>query len=256
MFADAHAHIDDPILAAREEEVLQDAKKAGVGLIVNASSDLPSSEATVALATRRPEVYAVIGVHPHEAKTYTSEVEKKIVSLAKNKKVVALGEIGLDYHYDLSPRDVQKQVLEREIMLAAELNLPVVFHVREAYEDFNEIIERTSKYLTRGALLHCYGGSAELAKYYLKKIDAHFSFGGVLTFAKHKEEVLKVIPKERLMLETDCPYMTPVPYRGTPNEPKHIPIIADKMAELKGLTREEVEKVTTENVLRFYSIKL
>ena len=127
MYIDAHAHIDDPILSPRKEEVLRAAKEAGVGVIVNASSDLPSSEASVALAARHSEVYAVIGVHPHEAKTYSDEVEKRIVELAKRPKVVALGEIGLDYHYDLSPREVQQAVLEREIQLAAELSLPVVF---------------------------------------------------------------------------------------------------------------------------------
>ena len=256
MFIDAHAHLDDPALCSREEQIIADAKAAGVNVIVNASSDIPSSEASVALAARRREVYAVVGVHPHEAKTYSAEAESRLIDLAKADKVVAFGEIGLDYHYDLSPREVQKEVLERELQLAAELKLPIVFHVREAYEDFNAILERNKRYLTSGILLHCYGGSAELAKYYTRRFDAHFSFGGVLTFAKRKEEVLFEIPAERLLLETDCPYMTPVPFRGTPNEPKHIPLIAAKMAELKGLSREETERVTTENALRFYSIKL
>jgi len=256
MLIDAHAHLDDPILAPREEEVIAAAKEAGVSVIVNASSDLPSSEASVALAGRHKEVYAVIGVHPHEAKTYSSEVEKKLCLLAEDRKVVAFGEIGLDYHYDLSPREDQKAVLEREIALAAELSLPVVFHVREAYEDFNAIIQRNKRYLTRGALLHCYGGSAELAKYYSGEMDAYFSFGGVLTFAKHKDVVLAAISEKRLLLETDCPYMTPVPFRGTPNEPKYIPLVRDKMAELTGRSAEEVERQTTENVLRFYSIKV
>ena len=256
MFIDAHAHLDDPALAPREAEILAAAKEAGVGVIVNASSDLPSSEASAALASRRAEVYAVVGVHPHEAKTYDEEVERRLVALCAQPKVVAFGEIGLDYHYDLSPRDVQKQVLEREIQLAAELGLPVVFHVREAYEDFNAIIERNKRYLKKGVLLHCYGGSAELAKYYSKNFDAYFSFGGVLTFAKHKDLVLAEIPEDRLLLETDCPYMTPVPFRGTPNEPKNIPIVAQKMAELKGLSRDYIEEITTGNALRFYKIAL
>ena len=256
MFVDAHAHLDDPILAPREEEILAAAKEAGVGVIVNAPSDLPSSEASVALASRRENVYAVIGVHPHEAKTYSEEVEKRLFALAKNKKVVAFGEIGLDYHYDLSPREEQKAVLEREIEVAAELSLPVVFHVREAYEDFNRIIEKKKSYFKNGVLLHCYGGSAELARYYQKEFDAYFSFGGVLTFAKHKDLVLAEIKQERLLLETDCPYMTPVPFRGTPNEPKYIPLVAEKMGELTGQTREDVEMFTTENALRFYRITL
>lgn len=256
MFVDAHAHLDDEALSSREEEILAAAKEAGVGVIVNASSDLASSERSVALASRRKEVYAVIGVHPHEASAYSDETEKALFRLAENEKVVAFGEIGLDYHYDLSPRDVQKEVLEREILLADELSLPVVFHVREAYEDFNTIVERNLSHLKNGCLLHCYSGSAELAKYYSSRLDAFFSFGGVLTFAKHKDAVLAAIPNDRLLLETDCPYMTPVPFRGTKNEPKYIPIIAEKMAELKGLSLSEVEKMTTKNALAFYGIEL
>ena len=256
MYVDAHAHLDDPILAPREAEILANAEAAGVGIIINASSDLPSSLSSVELSARHENVYAVIGVHPHEAKTYTSTTEARLFALAKEKKVVAFGEIGLDYHYDLSPRDVQKEVLERELWVANELSLPVVFHVREAYEDFNEIIERNRKLLANGMLLHCYSGSAELAKYYSRRFDAYFSFGGALTFAKHKDLVLAEIPESRLLLETDCPYMTPVPYRGTPNEPKYIPTIAEKAASLKGLSRERIEEITTENALRFYRIKL
>lgn len=256
MFIDAHAHLDDELLEAREAEVIAAAKEAGVGVIVNASSDLPSSEKSVALAARREEVYAVIGVHPHEAKTYTDEVESRLVSLSKKKKVVAFGEIGLDYHYDLSPRDVQQAVLEREICLADELGLPVVFHVREAYEDFNRIIERQKARLRHGVLLHCYSGSAELAQYYRERFGAKFSFGGVLTFAKHKEAVLQAAGMENILLETDCPYMTPVPFRGTPNEPKYIPLIAAKMSELLGVSVEEIAEKTTENALAFYGIEM
>ena len=256
MFIDSHAHLDDEAIASREEEIVQAAKEAGVGVIVNASSDLPSSRASVALAARRENIYAVIGVHPHEAKTYSPEVENEIVRLSREPKIVAIGEIGLDYHYDLSPRDVQQSVLEREIALADELGLPVVFHVREAYEDFNAIIERNLNKFSHGALLHCYSGSAELAKYYSDKLDAYFSFGGVLTFAKHKDAVLAAIPKNRLLLETDCPYMTPVPHRGEKNEPKYIPLIAAKMAELTGLSLAEIERITTENALSFYKIRV
>ena len=252
MLVDAHAHLDDPILAPREAEVVAAAKEAGVGLIVNASSDLPSSEASVALAKRWEEIYAVIGVHPHEAKTYTPEVEARLALLASEPEVVAFGEIGLDYHYDLSPREDQRAVLEREIHVAAELCLPIVFHVREAYEDFNAIIEKNEKYLTRGVLLHCYSGSAELAKYYSNRFDAYFSFGGVLTFAKHKDEVLRVIPQDRLLLETDCPYLAPEPFRGRRNMSAYLPCVVRTIAEIKEIPPEEVEAVTWENALRFY----
>ena len=254
MYVDAHAHLDDELLAGRTEEIVRAANEAGVGIIVNASSDLPSSERSVSLADQYDCVYAVVGVHPHEAKTYDDEVEKRLIALAKHPKVVAFGEIGLDYHYDLSPRDVQKEVLEREILLADKLSLPVVFHVREAYEDFNAIIERNAAHLTHGVLLHCYSGSAELAKYYRERFGAKFSFGGVLTFAKHKDVVLAAAGMENVLLETDCPYMTPVPFRGTPNEPKYIPLVAAKMAELTGLSLEDIERKTTENARSFYGI--
>jgi len=254
MYIDAHAHLDDEALCERESAVVAAARAAGVGVIINASSDLPSSERSVALAEKYEDVYAVIGVHPHEAKTYTDEVEARLIELSKHPKVVAFGEIGLDYHYDLSPRDVQQEILEREIRLAARLGLPVVFHVREAYEDFNRIIERNKEYLGNGVLLHCYSGSAELAEYYRKNFGAKFSFGGVLTFAKHKDVVLRAAGIENVMLETDCPYMTPVPHRGTPNEPKYIPLVAAKMAELYGADVGEIEKRTTENAMRFYRL--
>ena len=254
MYVDAHAHLDDELLAGRTEEIVRAANEAGVGIIVNASSDLPSSERSVSLADQYDCVYAVVGVHPHEAKTYDDEVEKRLIALAKHPKVVAFGEIGLDYHYDLSPRDVQQAVLEREILLADELSLPVVFHVREAYEDFNAIIERNAAHLRHGVLLHCYSGSAELAKYYRERFGAKFSFGGVLTFAKHKDVVLAAAGMENVLLETDCPYMTPVPFRGTPNEPKYIPLVAAKMAELTGLSLEDIERKTTENARSFYGI--
>lgn len=255
MFVDSHAHLDDEKLRGREDEIVKAAADNGVNVIINAGCDLATSIASVELSERFSGIYATVGVHPHEADGYNPEVEKELMALATKNKAVAWGEIGLDYHYDFSPRENQKEVLARQLAVADEVKKPIVFHVREAYEDFNNILKNAKTKINSGILLHCYSGSAELAEYYSKEYDAYFSFGGSMTFAKHKAEVLARIPKERLLLETDCPYMTPVPYRGTSNEPKYIPINAAKMAELTNLSVEEIEKITTENALRFYGIK-
>ena len=253
---DSHCHISDEAFDENRDALIDEIRASSVALCTDVGSDLATSLKCAETVEKYDFVYAAAGCHPHEAKDFNEAQMEQIRALLTLPKVKAWGEIGLDYHYDLSPREDQRRVLEREIALAEELGLPIVFHVREAYEDFNAIIKRNKKHLTRGVLLHCYGGSAELAKYYLGEMDAHFSFGGVLTFAKHKDLVLANIPAERLLLETDCPYMTPVPFRGTPNEPKYIPLVRDKMAELKGLSREEIERTTTENALAFYKIKL
>ena len=233
------------------DRILSDAREQEVSCILT-GSDAADNE-KVYRYTLSHDVWGTAGIHPHNAESdrdFLSELD----SFIGDPKLAAAGEIGLDYHYDLSPRDVQQAVLEREIRLAHELGLPLVFHVREAYEDFNAIIERNREYLKSGVLLHCYSGSAELAKYYRERFGAKFSFGGVLTFAKHKDVVLQAAGIENVMLETDCPYMTPVPHRGTPNEPKYIPLIAEKMAELYGVDVKAIERVTTENAKRFYRL--
>ena len=258
MFIDAHAHLDDPVLAPRESEVLAAAKAAGVGAIVNASSDLPSSEASVALAARHPEVYAVVGVHPHEAKTYTAEVEKRLISLAKAPKVVAFGEIGLDYHYDLSPRDVQKQVFDEQLEMAFRLNKPVVLHIREAHGDATDMLTARWKAgrLPRG-VMHCYTGSWESAKQYLA-MGLYISFSGAVTFknAPKLAEVAVNTPAERLLIETDCPYMAPVPLRGRRNEPAFITHTFEKVAGLRGEDPEALAEQLWQNSCRALQIDL
>ena len=253
MYFDAHAHLDDeqfddlsPVI-----EAMQLARVEGV---VNAACDLKSCQTSQQLAHLYAWCYCTAGIHPHYAADVSPRDYDAIAAYAADKKCVAIGEIGLDYHYDFSPRDVQQQVFVRQLALAHDLHLPVVLHIREAYADANAILTANRSLLTDGVLLHCYSGSAQLVRDVYNPLDCYYSFGGAITFAKHKEEVLRAIPPQRLLLETDCPYMTPVPYRGTRNSPANIPIIAAKMAELTATTIEQVARLTTANAHRLYRL--
>jgi len=254
MLFDAHAHLNDSDLIGRIDELVQAYRKNGVGYVVNGGFDLPSSELGRDISDKYEDCYFTVGIHPHDSKLADKDMYDKFSSLATHPKAVAIGEIGLDYHYDLSPREVQAKVFVEQLELADSLKKPIVIHLREAYEDFNRLITDNRHYINNGMLLHCYSGSRELARDIYNKFDCYYSFGGILTFAKNKDKVLAVIPRNRIMLETDCPYMTPVPLRGTPNHPANLPFIRDKMAELMGISPEEVEEITTENGKRFFRI--
>ena len=255
MLFDAHAHLDDEKFGGELDGVVEKLLEAGVVGVVNAACDEDSCHTSLALAEKYPWCYFTVGIHPHCAKDYTPETEALIRRLAAHPKCVAVGEIGLDYHYDNSPREAQRAVFARQLVLADELGKPVVLHLREAYEDANQILAQHRDKLRNGVLLHCYSGSAELARDVYNGLDAYYSFGGAITFAKHKDKVLAVIPPERLLLETDCPYMTPVPLRGQRNDPSLLPYVCAKMAELIGKTPEEVALLTTQNARRFYRLE-
>lgn len=253
MYFDAHAHLDDeqfddliPVV-----EAMQQAAVCGV---VNASCDVASCHTSQQLARTYDWCYCTAGIHPHYAAEVTDADYDEVVQCAAYAKCVAIGEIGLDYHYDFSPREAQREVFVRQLALAHSLHLPVVLHLREAYADANAILLANRALLTDGVLLHCYSGSAELVRDVYNELDCYYSFGGALTFAKHKAEVLAAIPPQRLLLETDCPYMTPVPYRGTRNSPANLPLIAAKMAELLGMSVEQVAELTTQNAHRLYRL--
>ncbi|MBO4534531.1 MAG: TatD family hydrolase [Clostridia bacterium] len=254
MYFDAHTHLDDDKFLGEVSQVACRLVEAGVSGVVNAGCDLTSSVEGLMLAHTYPWCYATVGVHPHEASTVCEEVYPLLEMLAKDPRCVAVGEIGLDYHYDFSPREVQREVFIRQLELAHRLHLPVVLHLREAFGDTVEILNARRGLLTDGVLVHCYSGSAELARDFFNTLDAYYSFGGALTFAKHKEDVLSVIPRDRLLLETDAPYMTPVPHRGKRNEPALLPLTAAKMAEMLGMTLEEVAELTTANAKRLYRL--
>lgn len=215
---------------------------------------MPSSELAVTLANKYDKVYAAVGVHPHDADALDDDACQRLLELANDGKVVGFGEIGLDYYYDLSEREVQKSAFAKQIELAHQANLPVILHVRDAYEDTRKILFDMRNYIQNGLLLHCYSGSSEYVKIF-DKLDAYYAFGGAITFknAKHNLESLAVVPKDRLLLETDCPYMTPVPFRGKANEPKYVALVAQKAADVLGVSVEEIENITTKNAKRLFT---
>lgn len=254
MLFDTHCHLTDERLRPDIDDVVSGALKGGVARLVTVGCDRESSLESAEIAARYPEVYCTVGIHPHDAVTATREIYEEFRALAAdNAKVLAIGEIGLDYHYDLSPRDVQRRVFGEQLRLARECELPVCLHVREAYEDCRALLEENRDCLGGGVLLHCYSGSAEMVKVF-SEYDAYFAFGGAITFkgARRNLEALAAVPLDRLLLETDAPYMTPVPYRGQTNRPEYVAIVADKAAEVLGTSREEIEKITTENAKRFF----
>lgn len=252
MYFDTHAHYDDEAFDADRDSVIQSLPAAGVSLVLNAASDLNSSFETVALAEKYPFFYAAVGIHPHEASTMSREALEKLRALTLNKKVVAIGEIGLDYYYNFSPREEQKEAFRLQMALAQELNLPVIVHDRDAHEDSLEIVRAFPG--VRG-VFHCYSGSLETAKE-LVKLGWYLSFTGAVTFknARKAPEVVAWIPEDRLMIETDCPYLAPVPLRGKRNDSRNLKFIAERIAEIRGTTTEHIAEVTMRNGISFFGI--
>lgn len=252
---DSHVHLDDEAFDEDRDDLIKGLSENGIELVINNSSDLPSSERSVELANKYENIYAAIGVHPHDAKTYDDDVEKRLIELSRDKKVVAIGEIGLDYHYDNSPRYVQKVVFKRQIELAASLKKNIVIHSRDAAKDTFDILKEAHEKYDFKALIHCFSQSVEMMREYIKMGD-YIALGGVVTFknAKTPKKVAKEIQLDRLLLETDCPYMTPVPYRGKRNEPKFVKFTCQYIAELRQMEASEIEKITAENTKRFFGI--
>ena len=252
---DSHVHLDDEAFNGDREDIIKSLGENGIELVINNSSDLPSSERSVELAHKYENIYAAIAVHPHEARTYDDEVEKRLIELSGDKKVLAIGEIGLDYYYDNSPRDVQKEVFKRQIELAAKLKKNIVIHSRDAAKDTFDILKEAHEKYDFTALIHCFSQSVDMMREYLKMGD-YIALGGAVTFknAKTPKEVAKAVDLDRLLLETDCPYMTPVPYRGKRNEPKLVKFTCQYIADLRQMDASELEKITGENTKRFFGI--
>jgi TatD DNase family protein len=252
MYFDTHAHYDDEQFDADRDELLTAVYDSGVELIVDPASNLASSGKVIEIAEKFPFVYCAVGVHPHDAKEMDGDSIGVIRDMASNDKVVAIGEIGLDYHYDLSPRDVQRIRFREQLELARELRLPVIVHEREACQDVLDIIRDFGD--IRG-VVHCFSGSWETAKTILD-LGWYISFTGAVTFknAKKAPEVAAKMPIDRLMIETDSPYMAPVPLRGRRNDSRNLPYIAGRIAELRSMTTEEVAAVTLENGKTFFKI--
>lgn len=254
MFIDSHAHLDDDRFDLDRDILIKNLKDNKIELVLNIGADLETSLASIDLAEKYENIYATVGVHPHSAKYFTEETYEKFKELAAHKKLVAIGEIGLDFYYDNSPRDVQRQVFRRQLELAKEVNLPVVIHSREATKESFDILKEASKEGVKG-VLHSFSGSVEIAREYIK-LGYYISIGGPVTFknARVVKEVAKEVPLEYMLIETDCPYLTPEPYRGKRNEPMYVRYAAEKIAEIKGVTLEEVAKATSDNVYKLFNI--
>lgn len=257
MLVDTHAHIGGG--DTDEAEVISDLEKGCPDRIVCASYDVASSERSVLLARKHEKLYCAVGVHPSDSQRLTSDPCEKLFSLASDRKnkVVAIGEIGLDYHYDDTDREMQKKWLTAQIALADELKLPPMFHIRDAYEDMTAIFAENAGKLTRSGVMHCYSGSKETAQELSRKYDFYFSFSGVITFknAKKYPEIIRALPLSRLLVETDCPYMAPEPHRGEANKPAFVCFVAQKLAGILDMPYDEVVRITGENAARIYGIK-
>lgn len=253
MWIDTHVHLNDDRLYTQAEEAIARAKKDNVGVLINVAYDCDSSIRGVELARIYENVYTAVGMHPHDAKDYSEDFKEEMRRLAKEEKVVAYGEIGLDYHYDLSPRDLQKKVFVDQIHLANELSLPVIIHNRESHGDMLEILKQTP--IDGNTVMHCFSGSVEFMKECVK-LGLYISFAGPITF-KNAHKLLDAVaetPIERLLIETDCPYLTPVPYRGKTNEPKNVALVAKKVSEIKGIPLEELEEILERNSRLFFGL--
>ena len=253
MLFDTHAHYDDEAFDPDRRKVLAGLPQKGVGLVVDPGCTLTSSEKAVALAAEFPHVYAAVGLHPENCHDFQPEQIEHLRQLAQREKVVAIGEVGLDYYWEENPpRALQQEVLRRQLALAEELKLPVIFHDREAHGDSLAIVREFPA--VRG-VFHCFSGSVEMAEELLK-LGWMLSFNGAITFknARRAPDILRWLPLERLMLETDAPYMAPEPYRGQRCDSTMIARSAETVAQLRGLTRDEVEAVTLENGKKFFGI--
>ena len=252
MLFDTHAHMDDRSFDADRESLLASLPEQGIGLLMNPACSLESSRNAVKLAEKYNYIYAAVGSHPDAADEVNAETLAEYRELCKLEKVKAIGEIGLDYHYEDIPRESQLRAFRAQMALAREVGLPVIVHEREAHEDGMRIVEEFPE--VRG-VFHCYSGSAEMAKWLVNR-GWYIGFTGVLTFknARKAVETAAVIPLDRIVLETDCPYMSPEPFRGKRNDPSRLCRMAEKLSEIRGLPLEEIHRVTTENGKRLYGI--
>lgn len=253
MIIDTHAHYDDGQFDADREELLGSMKEGGIGLIVNAGSTVASWDKIVELTEKYPFVYGAVGVHPDEVGELDEEKFLRMADLLDRDKIVAVGEIGLDYYWDKEKHDLQKEWFVRQLGLAREKEMPVIIHSREAAADTFDIMKQHAAGMK--AVIHCYSYSPEMAREYVK-MGYYIGVGGVVTFknAKKLKKVVQEIPLESIVLETDCPYLAPVPYRGKRNCSLYLPYVAEQIAELKGTTVEEVIQQTEKNSREMYGL--
>ena len=255
MIFDTHAHYDDEAFEEDRDSLLMGMQEAGVGAIVNVGASLRGVRDTAALTEKYPFVYGAVGIHPDHVEQLNDDVMEELRSLCAREKIVAVGEIGLDYYWDKNPREMQKEWFIRQLALAKEVRLPVNIHSREAAQDTFDIM-KTEHAGSTGGVIHCYSGSKEMARDYLN-LGYYLGVGGVVTFknARVLKEVVAYAPLDRILVETDCPYLAPTPFRGKRNASPLLSYVLDQIAELKGVSRKEAEQTTWDNACRMYQIK-
>ena len=253
MLFDTHAHLNDPAFDPDREELMAGLAAKGIGYVMNAGCSLASSRDIVKMTEVYPWLYGSVGSHPDSADEVCEEVIEEYRKLCKHEKIKAIGEIGLDYYYEDIPREIQKNAFRMQMQLAKEIDMPVIVHEREAHDDGMRIVK---EFPTVRGVFHCYSGSAEMARQ-LVKLGWYIGFTGVLTFknARKAVETAASIPLDRIVIETDCPFMAPEPYRGKRNDPGYLPKMAEKLAEIRGISVEEAIAVTTANAKRLYRIE-
>lgn len=255
MIFESHAHYDDEAFDEDREELLTSMQENGIEYIINVCAAADELDKTIALTEKYPFIFGAVGVHPDDAGKMNDEILNKIKELCQLDKVVAVGEIGLDYYWDKEDHSIQKEWFVRQLRMAKELKLPVIIHSREAAADTFEILkqEKTSEC---SMVMHCYSYSSEMAKEYLK-MGFYLGIGGVLTFKNGKKlkETVAEAPMEQLLLETDCPYLAPVPYRGKRNDSRKLVLVAEELGRIKGISADEVIRITEENARRFFRLE-
>lgn len=255
MLFDTHCHLNVDAFEEDVEATIQRAKEAGVERFAVVGFDAPTIKKSIALSTQYPEIYSIIGWHPTEAGTYTPAVQESLLSLLTNKKVVAMGEMGLDYHWNTAPPAVQEKIFRIQIQIAKDLQLPISIHMRDAIEDTYRIL-REEDVSEIGGIMHSYSGDVAYMEKFLD-LGMHISLSGVVTFKKASEvhEVAKAAPLDRLLIETDSPYLAPVPYRGKRNEPAYVRYVAERVAELRGMDINEIAQITTQNANQLFRLE-
>lgn len=253
MIIDVHAHLNDEVFDNTRQEIINSLAENNVEKVINAGCDFITCQKVLNLAENNKNCYCVLGVHPGHCEEYCEELENYIIQNATHNKVVAIGEIGLDYHYDNIDKELQKQVFIKQIKLAHKLGLPIVVHLRDAYGDGLEIFENYKQYLTNGVCLHCFSGSVEFYKQ-IQKFGFYVSIGGTLTFKNNVKtvQVAEILNRDKFMLETDCPYLSPEPFRGKINQPKNIQYVAQKFADIWHISPQEVIDKATQNSYNFF----
>lgn len=251
MLIDSHAHLGS---LEDTDQAVQNALDSLVLGIINMSSDLPSALQTIEFVDKYRSVYGAVGIHPHAAKTYTPEVFAEISVLTGKDKIVAVGETGLDYYYDFSPRDIQKESLQKHIDLSIETGLPIILHVRDSEDDIKAVLKENARENLKG-VIHCFTGDYESALFYME-LGFYISFSGILTFKRSEElrEVARKLPLNRILVETDSPYLAPVPYRGKKNEPAYVKYVAETLAAVRDISFEEISQITTNNCVKLFGI--